>query len=155
MLAVSLLRLAAQAANPPQGRGQVQLAGSPALQATYFRSSAASAQYKSPSCKRPSNDLLYKSHFNVGNTPFNMRNMFNVRNMRASQPSSARPRAVGHEAVLGRCAPNPPATPAAPAAPLASSCKPHSVLSRPAQRPERGCSPAATGLVQGQHPMER
>ena len=34
-------------------------------------------------------------------------------------------------------------------------CSPHSVLALPAQRPARGSSPSATGLVQGQQPMLR
>jgi hypothetical protein len=34
-------------------------------------------------------------------------------------------------------------------------CRPHSVLSDPAQRPERGSAPGVTGWVQGRHPMER
>lgn len=33
--------------------------------------------------------------------------------------------------------------------------RPHSVLSRPAQRPERGSSGSSVGWVQGMQPMER
>jgi hypothetical protein len=33
-------------------------------------------------------------------------------------------------------------------------CNPHSVLSEPAQRPERGSSPSATGWVHGWQPMD-
>ena len=36
----------------------------------------------------------------------------------------------------------------------AHTCNPHSVFERPAQRPDRGSSPAATGLVHGSQPME-
>ncbi len=36
-----------------------------------------------------------------------------------------------------------------------SQWMPHSVLSVPAQRPERGISAETTGRVQGAHPMER
>src|SRR5579875_2633494 len=35
-----------------------------------------------------------------------------------------------------------------------SSCRPHSALSRPAQRPDRGSLPGATGRVQGAHPTD-
>jgi len=34
-------------------------------------------------------------------------------------------------------------------------CRPHSVLSRPAQRPDRGSSGSVLGTVQGMHPMDR
>ena len=34
-------------------------------------------------------------------------------------------------------------------------CKPHSVLSLPAQRPERGSAPGSTGWVQGWQPIDR
>ena len=33
-------------------------------------------------------------------------------------------------------------------------CKPHSIFPRPAQRPDRGSSPGATGRVHGQHPID-
>ena len=33
-------------------------------------------------------------------------------------------------------------------------CNPHSVLARPAQRPDLGSSPAATGFVHGSQPIE-
>ena len=36
-----------------------------------------------------------------------------------------------------------------------ATCRPHSDLSRPAQRPARGSSPSATGRVVGAQPMER
>ena len=34
-------------------------------------------------------------------------------------------------------------------------CRPHSVLSRPAQRPERGSSGSVAGTVQGMQPIDR
>ncbi len=38
---------------------------------------------------------------------------------------------------------------------LSQKCRPHSVLSLPGQRPERGSSGSATGAVTGAHPIER
>ena len=35
-----------------------------------------------------------------------------------------------------------------------ASCRPHSVLSRPAHRPDRGSSPGATFDVHGMQPMD-
>lgn len=42
-----------------------------------------------------------------------------------------------------------------PAMSVVQTCSPHSVLAEPAQRPSRACSPASTGRVHGQQPMER
>ena len=39
--------------------------------------------------------------------------------------------------------------------PASAGCRPHSVLTMPAHRPARACSPGANGRVQGQHPIER
>ena len=47
-----------------------------------------------------------------------------------------------------------PAGDVAGAAPARQTCRPHSVLVLPAQRPERGSSPGATRRVQGAQPMD-